>query len=231
MINALRLIAEEWGFTQSSQETLAQENWNRQCPEVWQPFVRGLLTVVPVESVSDNTPLPDRHIKIIPGLGFGTGHHPTTNMILGVLSELAQGGYKPHSVFDLGTGSGILAIAAAKLFGAQVLANDIDPHAIENAEENSTLNNTIALIQNTTATIQEISGSFDLIIANVYGEVLVQLASEVTRLAATPCTLILSGISELVRDSVVERYTEALGWELSGELSEGGWVCVILRKA
>jgi ribosomal protein L11 methyltransferase len=230
IITALALVGEQWGFNQVAQEALPQENWNRQCPEVWQPFVRGLLTVVPVESIHDDTPLPDRHIKIIPGLGFGTGHHPTTNMILGVLSTLAQKGHTAHSVFDLGTGSGILAIAAAKLFDTTVVANDIDPHAIANADENSLLNKTTHLINNTTAPIQEITGSFDLIIANVYGEVLVELTAEITRLASFNCTLILSGISELVRDMVIASYTAASLWTLDEELSEGGWICLTLKR-
>jgi ribosomal protein L11 methyltransferase len=157
-MDLMRSVAEQWGFAAASEEVLEQQNWNRQCAELWEPFTRGIITVVPVESSHDTTPLPDRHIKIIPGLGFGTGHHPTTNMILGILSELSEQNFQPRSVFDLGTGSGILAIAAARLFAAPIIANDIDPHAIENAEENSGLNHTTHLISNTTAATSDITG-------------------------------------------------------------------------
>lgn len=215
-----------------SVEVVKEENWNQQCSEVWQPVDAGGLKVLPVETSDDRTASEPNTIKIIPGQGFGTGHHPTTRMILQTLSERApQLARQKLSIFDLGTGSGILAIAAAKLFNTPVEAVDNDPYAITNAADNVALNNLSHLIIPSTTPIEELTTPFNLILANLYGEVLVQLAPEVTRLALPGCTAILSGITELVRDSVVDTYIENHGWVLDEERSENGWHCVTLKRA
>jgi ribosomal protein L11 methyltransferase len=224
-------IATRRGFSIISNEVLADSNWNEQCAEVWQPVATGMLTVVPVESPNDQSP-PDPHtIKIIPGQGFGTGHHPTTRMILETLSKHASIlATQDLSIFDLGTGSGILAIAAAKLFNTPVEAVDNDPYAITNANDNVALNKLEHLVTASTTPIENLSTSYNLILANLYGEVLVQLAGEVTRLASPGCLAIMSGITELVRDSVVDAYTENHGWIVEEERSDGGWCCISMRR-
>jgi ribosomal protein L11 methyltransferase len=214
-----------------SVEIVEEENWNQQCSEVWQPVDAGHLKVLPVETSEDTGTTDPNTIKIIPGQGFGTGHHPTTRMILQTLSErttdLAR---RDLSIFDLGTGSGILAIAAAKVFNKPVEAIDNDPYAITNAVDNVALNNLSHLIAPSTTPIEGLKTPFNLILANLYGEVLVQLAPEVTRLALPGCLAIMSGITELVRDSVVDTYTENHGWILNEEKSENGWHCVTLTR-
>lgn len=216
-----------------SQELVKEENWNQQCAEVWQPVAAGELKILPVESLEDETPVDANTIKIIPGQGFGTGHHPTTRMILEVLSKLAPAlSQQELSIFDLGTGSGILAIAAAKRFNRTVEAVDNDPHAITNAKDNVALNHLSHLITPSTTPIEALTTPYNLILANLYGEVLVQLAPEVTRLALPGCIAIMSGITELVRDSVIDTYTENHGWVVEDEQSDSGWHCVTLtRKA
>jgi ribosomal protein L11 methyltransferase len=154
-------------------------------------------------------------------------------MILSVLSDISSDPHytSPSAIFDLGTGSGILAIAAAKLFAVPVIANDIDSHAVQNAQENSLLNRLESFITTTTTPTEAIAGQFELIIANVYGEVLIQLAPQVSRLSAPGATLILSGITELVCDSVIDAYTSSADtWRIEQELSEGGWVCLVLKR-
>lgn len=224
-------IAESLGCSLVSLERVQEENWNQSCAEVWQPVAAGELKVVPVESLSDDTSSDPNTIKIIPGQGFGTGHHPTTRMILETLSarapHLAQ---KDLSIFDLGTGSGILAIAAAKLFNRRVDAVDNDPYAITNAKDNVALNNVSHLIEPSTTPAEELTTSYNLILANLYGEVLISLAPEITRLALPGCVAIMSGITELVRDSVVDTYVERLGWVVEDERSDAGWHCVTLVK-
>lgn len=219
------------GFTVSATEVVQEENWNRLCPEVWAPITAGTIKVVPVESIGDTTPADRNTIKIIPGSGFGTGHHPATHMILQTVSEMAPTLLsKPLSILDLGTGSGILAIAAAKLFECPVEAIDNDPLAISNAQDNVQLNRVSHLIKLSTTPVESFKSPFNLILANVYGEVLVKLAAEITRLAAPACVLILSGITEIVRDSVVETYTEKFGWTVRRERNEEGWCCITLER-
>jgi len=229
--NRLASIAQSNGCTVTSQEQVKEENWNQLCSEVWQAVDTGTLKVLPVESLEDAASTDTNTIKIIPGQGFGTGHHPTTRMILETLGERAPAlSQRDLSIFDLGTGSGILAIAAAKLFNRTVEAVDNDPYAITNAKDNVALNNLSHLIEPSTTPIEHLTTPYNLILANLYGEVLVQLAPEVTRLALPGCIAIMSGITELVRDSVVDTYTGDLGWTVDEEQSDAGWHCLVLTK-
>lgn len=227
----LASLAQAHRCTVTAQEPVKEENWNQQCSEVWQPVDTGTLKVVPVESLDDAASTDPSTIKIIPGQGFGTGHHPTTRMILETLGKRAPTlSQRDLSIFDLGTGSGILAIAAAKLFHRTVEAVDNDPYAITNAEDNVALNHLSHLIAPSTTPIENLTTPYNLILANLYGEVLVQLAPEVTRLALPGCIAIMSGITELVRDSVVDTYTENHGWVVDEEQSDSGWHCIVLTK-
>lgn len=215
-----------------SLEPVKEENWTAACPDVWAPIRAGSIEIVPVESSTDPRPIPSGALKLIPGLGFGTGHHPTTRMVLSQISDMARAAALPiHKVLDLGTGSGILAIAAASLLGCSVDGTDIDEAAIENARENVALNGLGEKISLSTLPLQELSSGYDLILANVYGEVLANLAPEVTRLAKPGAMAILSGITELVFDHVVDTYVGTLGWELRHEQTESGWVCAVLARA
>lgn len=225
-------IATGRGFSILANDVIADTNWNEQCAEVWQPVATGMLTVVPVESPHDQAPPDTNTIKIIPGQGFGTGHHPTTRMILETLGKHAPTLSKMDlSIFDLGTGSGILAIAAAKLFNTPVEAVDNDPYAITNAHDNVALNRLEHLVTPSTTPIEQLTTPYNLILANLYGEVLVQLAPEVTRLATPGCLALMSGITELVRDSVVDTYTETHGWVVEEERSDSGWCCICMRRS
>ncbi|MEY4701976.1 MAG: hypothetical protein RL326_2163 [Pseudomonadota bacterium] len=210
---------------------VSESNWTGSCPEVWEPIHAGNLVVVPVESSEDTRPVPEGALRIIPGLGFGTGHHATTRMVLCELSAFAANPPDKHpSVFDLGTGSGILAIAAARLFQVPVEAIDIEEGAIMNAKDNIALNHVEHLVSASTTPMQDIKGSFSLILANLYGEVLVQLADHVTRVATPGATAIVSGITELVWDQVHEAYCEKRGWRLVRENADSGWVCAVFER-
>ena len=228
-LEKFKALAQALGCQVLSTEEVLEQNWAASCPELWQPLAAGQLQVFPVESIHDPREVPPGAIKIIPGLGFGTGHHPTTNMILAELSAWSPP-QPVTKVFDLGTGSGILAVAAAKLFKAPVEAIDIDPLAVSNAQENIRLNGVEDLVSASTNAIETVSGSFPLILANLYGEALVQLCAEVTRLAAANCTAMLSGITELVCDQVITAFCDEHQWVLKRELEQGGWMCLVLER-
>jgi ribosomal protein L11 methyltransferase len=220
------------GCSLRSQHQVKHENWTGACPDVWEPITAGPITVVPVESPSDNRAAPPGAIRIIPGLGFGTGHHSTTRMVLTAFAELVTrpSPLAPTSVLDFGTGSGILAIAVALLCKLHVDAIDIDQGAIENAQDNAALNHVSNLLSLSTTPIEQLRGPYDLILANVYGEVLMSQSAEVTRLASPGATAILSGITEIVWGQVWETYS-GLGWVLVSEQSESGWMCAVLQYA
>ncbi len=212
-----------------SDEEVAEENWSESCSELWEPVIAGNLRIVPVQSLHSNHLSDPSTLLIIPGQGFGTGHHPTTRMIVEELSARAAAlSTQKLSIIDIGTGSGILAIAAAKLFNTTVEAIDNDGYAIANAVDNVKLNELSHLITPNTMPIEDVATPANLIIANIYGEVLVQMAPHITRLALPGCTTILSGITELVRDVVIDEYSEKHGWSLVSERSDNGWHCVVL---
>jgi ribosomal protein L11 methyltransferase len=230
-VNRFVQFAESLGLSLQERQEVTQRNWSEQCPELWLPIQAGGIKILPVQSPDDTQAVSSDTLKIIPGLGFGTGHHPTTRMILTVLSQLkTTEALCPKSALDIGTGSGILAIAATRLFGIEVQAFDIDAAALENARDNCELNSTLDTVHLSTTPIEEMRGEYDLIIGNLYGEVLIQMAPEVSRLAAPDCTVLLSGITDLVRNLVVEAYTQDDRWTIIEEYVEDGWVCLLLKR-
>jgi len=129
-------------------------------------------------------------IEIDPGMAFGTGQHPTTAMCLRALEDRVRTG---ASVLDLGCGSGILAIAAAKLGARRVLALDVDPNAVRAARENAAANAVSDVIEVREGTLEAEGGPFDVIVANISGLTLERLAVPLARSLAPGGSLITSG--------------------------------------
>jgi ribosomal protein L11 methyltransferase len=224
---------EESGWELVREEEVPEENWNNSCPELWETVQIGSFTVTPIASLEagpSEAPAPDT-LRLIPGLGFGTGHHPTTWMCLEYLStKVTQGSTQPTHILDVGTGSGILSIGAKRLFpSATVIGIDIDPLALDNARDNCTLNHLTDCIDLSDTPLDQVNGSFDLIFANVYKEVLIQLSPDIKRLATPGGTVILSGIAVAVRDQVVHCYRETLGWRLVEDRVKENWVCLVFE--
>jgi ribosomal protein L11 methyltransferase len=137
-------------------------------------------------------------IRIEAGLAFGTGHHETTALCLSVLSDLARE-RSFRNVLDLGTGTGLLAIGAAKLWKRTVLASDIDPVAVEVARDNAVANATGPLIRAVVADglanpVLSRAAPYDLLIANILAGPLTRLAPDIIRVLAPGAMLVLSGL-------------------------------------
>ena len=161
-------------------------------------------------------------IVILPSTGFGTGHHATTRLCLAALQGAEPAG---KSVIDVGTGSGVLAIAAAKLGASRAVGIDNDQDAIDNALENRDLN-AAAGVDFRCAGLEESAaeGPFDIVLANLTGAVLVRFARELTALAARGGRLILSGLREEEEAGVLA----AFGRPLVSREAEDGWICLVL---
>jgi ribosomal protein L11 methyltransferase len=134
-------------------------------------------------------------IDIDPGMAFGTGTHPTTRLCLRAVEEFFSNhpGLPQPKVLDVGTGSGILAIAAAKM-GGEVTGIDIDPEALETAAQNADLNGVATGISFSPAPLEELCGGYDLILANILAEELVRLATSLVERLRPSGVLVLSGI-------------------------------------
>jgi ribosomal protein L11 methyltransferase len=158
-----------------------------------------------------------------PGAGFGTGTHETTQVCLRLLAELhaSRGGLKGLRVLDFGSGSGILAIACAKL-GARVDAVEIDPLAVENARENAAMNGVEGAIEFAQHLRPEHQG-YDVVVANILRPVLVEFAPELTGRLKPGGAVVLSGLVERDVAEIVRVYSGLLGREVREVRSEGDW--------
>ncbi|KAI4321847.1 hypothetical protein MLD38_035180 [Melastoma candidum] len=207
---------------------LEQEGWIRKTQESFAPVeVCDGLWIVP----EWRTPPDARATNIIlnPGLAFGTGEHPTTKLCLKLLHGLIMGG---EHVLDYGTGSGILAIAALKLGAAHATGVDIDPQAISSAQYNASLNNIgpeklqLCLItsENSSSPGETESGNYDVVVANILLNPLLELADHIVSQAKPGATVGLSGILwEQVAD-IRSRYSGLLEELLIAEMD--GWACI-----
>lgn len=169
-------------------------------------------------------------VIIQPSMGFGTGHHATTRLCLAALQALDLRGRR---VLDVGTGSGVLAIAASRLGAAKVVAIDDDPDAIESARENMQLNEG-AHVQLQTVDLRSACpdpgrraslGQFDVVIANLTGGLLVQAADALRAVTAPGGTLVLSGFMTHEERDVLAAYA---GFPARDRATEDEWICVTL---
>ena len=173
-------------------------------------------------------------IEIEAALAFGTGHHGTTRGCLLLLDSLLKA-RRPRRVLDLGTGTGVLAIAAAKALHGAVLASDIDPLAVRVARENDRLNGAGDLVQAVHATgfsAPEFSqrAPFDLALANILANPLRQMATPMARHLAPSALVILSGLLPSQASGVIAAY-RARGLVLLRHLRIEGWSSLLLRNA
>jgi len=164
-------------------------------------------------------------IRLDPGVAFGTGTHPTTRLCLRWLdAHLRQGA----SVLDYGCGSGILAIAAAKLGAARVVGIDIDPQALQAARANSAAN---AVRADYTDPDSVPAGASDVVLANILSNPLMLLAPALLARVAPGGALVLSGVLERQADEVIEAYRAAdASVPLAVWAADEGWVCLAGRR-
>jgi ribosomal protein L11 methyltransferase len=172
-------------------------------------------------------------IEIEAALAFGTGHHGTTRGCLLLLDHVLKF-RKPKRVLDLGTGTGVLAIAAAKARKRAVLASDIDAPSVKVARENARLNQCGHLVQTIRATgfaalAFAQAGPFDLVLANILANPLRQLAGPMSRHLAPNALVILSGLLNHQAASVVAAY-RARGLVPLRHLKIEGWSSLLLRR-
>jgi ribosomal protein L11 methyltransferase len=163
-------------------------------------------------------------VVIQPSTGFGTGHHATTRLCLAALQQIDLAGRR---VLDVGTGSGVLAIAASRLGAASVLGIDEDPDALHAARESVALNPGADVALEAADVRSMASRTFDVVAANLTGALLTQVAGRLRLLAAPGGSLILSGFLKSEEAAVRAAYE---GLPSGGRAEEDGWVCVTLER-
>ncbi len=221
------LCAQKYSVGQPSRVRMEDwaENWKQHFSRI---KVGSRLVIRP--SWEDYLPLADEvSIQLDPGMAFGTGTHGTTLLCLEMIAELLEQPQPPRSLLDVGTGSGILALGAAALGCETVLANDIDPDACRVAQENVAINGYEGQIEITSKPLEELSGQFDLVVANILAEENVRLKHELLKHLQPGGWLVLSGIlrekEQLVRDGFGDLPLRGFPTRLQDD-----WVCLTYRR-
>jgi ribosomal protein L11 methyltransferase len=211
---------------------LADADWVKQSLAGLQPVHAGRFTVHGAHDRA-RVPLNAIGIEIEAALAFGTGHHGTTRGCLKALDQLAKRG-RALRVLDIGTGSGVLAIAAAKVFRKAVIASDIDPLAVHAARANARLNrtgNVITLLRAAGAQSRAITARapYDLIFANILLGPVLRLAVPLRRLSRPGAHLVLSGLLPAQANAVLAIY-RAQGLALERRIVLDGWVTLMMVR-
>ena len=204
---------------------VAQEDWQNGWRKYYHPMEIGRrLAVVPSWQAYDT----DR-VKLLldPGLAFGTGGHETTSLCLEALDELTAGGER---VLDIGTGSGILAIAALKLGAACAEGVDIDPVAVRTACEDAALDGVAGQFTGLVGDLSDkASGTYQIITANIVANAIISLAPAVPGLLAEGGHFIASGIIDTRAQEVAEALAKA-GLTIAQRKDKRGWVCFVCTR-
>jgi ribosomal protein L11 methyltransferase len=205
-------------------ETIASQNWNALWESNFDPVIIDHFAGI---RAAFHEPLKNvqHEIIITPKMSFGTGHHATTYLMM---QQMGKTDFTHKSVFDFGTGTGVLAILAQKLGALSVVANDIDEWSITNARENFAHNNTqsIQLLQSGTA---EMGKSFDIILANINRNVLLENMPVLSSQLKKGGQLILSGILEEDQEVISSR-AEACQLSLLEKTTRNKWICLTFKK-
>lgn len=164
-------------------------------------------------------------IELDPGMAFGTGTHETTRMCVQALEK-----YIKHQdmIFDVGTGSGILAIAAAKLGSKEVMAVDLDPVAVDSARQNVSFNDisNIKVMQGNLLDV--VNGKADIVVANIIAEIIILLTDDVKKSLNQGGLFISSGIIRERQEAVTQKLIQS-GFEIIEINTDGEWVCIVSK--
>jgi ribosomal protein L11 methyltransferase len=220
---------------------ITDENWMEKWKLKYQPITIGRHLEIMYswqEPQIDPMRIP---LKILPGMAFGTGTHPSTQLVLELMEDAlrdlrVQKSTAPLEVIDVGCGSGILSIAAVKLGASRALGVDVDDIAITNAMENAKLNNVEDHVLLGTGSVKEIrEGQFafksaPVVLANILSIVIIRLLDEgLGDLVSPEGVLILSGILAEQGDKVLEAASKH-GFHLAEKRQSGDWIALLVKR-
>ena len=223
--NNLKAELNEKNLGQCLLEEKDDEDWANNWKKYYKPLEIGeKLAIVPEWEAYDN----DKRIviKINPGMAFGTGTHESTYMCLELLERYVK---KDDEIFDIGCGSGILAIAGLKLGAKRALAVDIDDKCIDASHENADLNNLEDKMDIKKGNLLDVvKGRADLIVSNIIAEIIVDEIKNLKNHMDKGGIFITSGIIKERRQMVIDALEES-GFEIIDELEKNNWVAIVGR--
>ncbi len=225
----VRLVAHLAPVSSLEERVLEEREWENSWKEHFDVLHVGKRTVIcPTWREYESTD-PEIVISLDPGMAFGTGHHPTTRMCLEQLEKLVNPGM---DVLDLGCGSGILSIAAAKLGAKRVDGLEVETVAVEAARENVRVNEVESNIQIVHGTLPHPdiqAEDYDIAVANISAKVVIEMAEDLVRAVRPGAKLVVSGII-LENNYNVRRALDKAGVTLVGEVQDGDWVSLVASK-
>ena len=230
---SLALLAAVFQAEEFKISELPQIDWVSKVQRSLKPVVAGRFFVYGSHD-SDKVPPDCEPLLIEASMAFGTGHHGTTKGCLLALEQLITGGFKAKNVIDVGCGTAVLAMAAARIFSANVIASDIDSVAHSVAKMNilaNGLDRNIQCFEASGFAHEQIKtkNPFDLIFANILLAPLLAIATDISKYSLSRGYVVLSGILSEQAELVVNKYT-GVGFSLSNQIEIGEWVTIIFRK-
>lgn len=221
----LKEMGIDLGEAKVEHEKMYEEDWANTWKQYYKPSKVGEKIVVKPIWEEYEQKEGELVVNLDPGMAFGTGTHETTRMCIQALEKYVK---EESTVFDVGCGSGILAIAAAKLGAKLAVGVDLDPVAVESSIENvgyNNLNNIEILHGNL---VEVIDGKADIIVANILAEIICILTDDVKRVMKDCGVFITSGIIHDRVDMVCEKL-EATGFEVIEKNRDGEWNCIVAK--
>lgn len=208
------------GSLELSQTIIDDQNWMEVWKQYYKPIRVGRVVIVP-KWLKYNAEKSEQAVYMDPGMAFGTGEHESTKLCLGMLEELDVDG---KTVLDIGTGSGILGLAAAKLGASNVIMSDIDPIAVKSAKLNANYNDLgkaeIKILQ--CDLLEEGKYRGDIVLANITADILIRLSKDLNKCVNEGGKIIISGIIKARYDDVYKAFTDN-GFVLDKSQVMGEW--------
>lgn len=216
------------GKLEAVNRSLADEDWAESWKKAFKPFRLGEHMVIRPGWTEYEAQPGDHVIQIDPGMAFGTGTHETTGMCVALIEKYVRPGQR---VIDIGTGTGILAIAAAHMGACSVLATDLDPVAVRVAAENVRINGFEGTVTARTGDLLDaVDAVGDVVIANIIADVIIMLAKPVRDHIADGGLFICSGIAIDRGDEVLSALRQA-DYQVVETLTKGEWMAIAARKS
>jgi len=208
-------------------KTVSEESWENEWKKYYKTLkVTDRLVIKPIWEEYEAQP-GEQVIELDPGMAFGTGTHPTTYLSMQLLEKWLQPGAK---VIDVGCGSGILSIVAAKLGAKEILALDLDPLAVEKAKENIGYNAIDATIRVEQGDLlRGVAETADAVVANILADIILRMAHDLPRVLRPGGVFIASGIIEQRAEEVLEAL-KLFGLQVLEVVRQEGWVAIAAKK-
>ena len=221
----LKEMGIDLGEAKVEHEKMYEEDWANTWKQYYKPSKVGEKIVVKPIWEEYEEKEGELVVNLDPGMAFGTGTHETTRMCIQALEKYVK---EESTVFDVGCGSGILAIAAAKLGAKLAVGVDLDPVAVESSKENVKYNNlnNIEILEGNL--VEVIDGKADVVVANILAEIICILTDDVKRVLKDNGIFITSGIIHDRVDMVCEKL-EATGFEVIEKNRDGEWNCIVAK--